>query len=163
MPGVVTIRQPLTILSLTGLRSPPTTEEHNQKLPFTLGKCPVSSTNQSSPIKEECKHCWQPTMLCRASIWRCRGEGREISKIVPESKLFHQHSWIKGASTGGGIIRHCFFFMSHIQSVVRSSLLSDGSYIPPNFCVSTAYFLVQQSVLEPLGLCAQILTTNAAY
>lgn len=56
MPGVVTIRQPLTILSLTGFSSPPTTEEHNQKLPFTLGKCPVSSTNQSSPIKEERKH-----------------------------------------------------------------------------------------------------------
>lgn len=60
MPGVVTVRQPLTILSLTGLSSLPTTEEQDQKLPFTLGKCPVSSTNQSSPIKADPEQCWQP-------------------------------------------------------------------------------------------------------
>lgn len=85
MPGVLTIQQPLTILSLTGLSFPPTTEEHDQKLPFTLGKCPVSSTNQSSPIKAGGKYCWQPNSA------EPRSEDAEDKKTprAPRKHVFH--------------------------------------------------------------------------
>lgn len=136
MPRVLTIWQPLTILNLTGLSSPPATEEHDQKLPFTLRKRPVSGTNQSSPIQADHKQCWQP---CSAEPW-CRGE-QEGSRITPQKHIFHLPQLRCPClccpflsvvlSHGRGIHSHCFFFTSHIQSASWPSLLNDASYIHP--------------------------------
>lgn len=133
MPGVLTIWQLLTMLNLMGLNSPPTSEEHQQKLPFALGKCPISSTNKSSPNKSR-PQAMLTTVLSRALIWKCRGEERERPKLAPWKQIFHLpqlrcpclccsflsvallHSTrgVKGRSVGGRIPRHCCSFTSHV-------------------------------------------------
>lgn len=104
------------MLSLTGLRSPPTTQELNQKLTFTLGKHPISGTNQSSPIQADRSgadtHAQQ----------KMRGQRRKRQDSPPEANappfpiktampllslvfvvLSHGHLQMKGRQRGGGI------------------------------------------------------------